>query len=109
MSFESVNFPDHYLAIASVAKKSVGIAVNPDANDATWIITAPLAPKYNNYSYSIRSASAGPLGGLYLSASALNTAPCAYSAPAGDAVLTNGSDTKAATWFVPRCPFPLNI
>jgi len=101
VSFHSANFPDHALSlIAGSASGAVGINVNPDADDATWLVTGPAG----NYTLVSQTRAAG-LAGAVLSLARTNTGPC-HDGP--DVVLAapgaGGIDAQA--WAVGAPPPP---
>ena len=100
-SLQSANFPDQYLSpVAGDANGAIGINAGPPAADATWRFIPGLADPTN---YSL--ASVGKAG-RYVGRAKTNNAPCHYSAPSGDVVLTDGSDAVAATFIVGAPPPP---
>ena len=100
-SLQSANFPDQYLSpVAGNANGAIGINAGPPAADATWRFIPGLADPTN---YSL--ASVGKAG-RYVGRVKANNAPCHYSAPSGDVVLTDGSDAVAATFIVGAPPPP---
>ena len=101
-------FPDHFLSIINATSGAVGAAVSPAAGDATWLFSAPPAAWSNlSDAYAVSSLSSSPAwAGKLLTAATSNTAPCGYSPPAGDVVLTDGAAAGAArvTWIAGRLP-----
>ena len=57
-SFQSTAYPTHFISIINATTGSLGIVEGPDANDASWVFTAPLAqvPPAATSAYSLKSA-----------------------------------------------------
>jgi hypothetical protein len=108
-SLQSVNYPTYYLAIFNATSGAVGIVDTPDANDASWAFQAPLSPGAPSGAYTLASLSKNAAWtGKLMYFATTNTAPCAYTPPAGDVMLVDPSIAKAApgraSWMVGPTP-----
>lgn len=111
VSLQSVNFPDHYLTIVdgtdSFAESGrLGIAVNPDVNNASFRVVPGLS---DPSLVSLQSLSTLPqFAGKYVTLSSSLSGGCAsnYAAPAGDVYLDDGADSEASTWSLHYSPPP---
>ena len=111
-SLQSVNYPTYYLTIQNTSTGAVGIAPTPDVNDASWSFDTPLAPPPNGATdvYSVQSLSKNSAWtGKYVTFTTANNAPCKYSSPSGDVMLTDGNGIAPGrlTWVFGALP-PLN-
>ena len=108
-SLSSANFPTFHLSIVNTSSGAVGPSESPDADDASWTLTAPRAavPANVTDAFTLVSASKSPLwAGKLLTATTLHNAPCVYASPAGDVALTDGAASGAArvTWILGMLP-----
>ncbi len=113
ISLQSVNYPDHYIAVVSdplIEVGRLGISDSADVNDASFAVVPGLA---NASFYSLRTLSTNPkFKGSYVAINSKISGMCAayYSAPTSDVVLLPTPPAAAATWniFQPPPPPPQN-
>ena len=100
-SIQSINFGDHYLSPIAGGGK-VGIITQPNADDASWLLTPGLTDATN---WTLVTQSKGPLSGFVLSVNATRTNPCGDGP---DVTLQAPGDANAAsqTWIVGNPPPP---
>jgi hypothetical protein len=107
-SFQSMNYPDHYISIISdpqVEAGRLGIDTPADANDASFEIVAGLS---DPSLYSLRSLSKGSFAGHYATLNHKLQGVCAgsYQSPSSDIVLIANPTAADATWNLFRPPPP---
>ena len=96
-SLSPLAFPTYYLTLLNSTTGAVGPAESPVPADATWLLAPPRLASNASNAFTLVSQSASPAwAGKLLTASTARNAPCAFPAPAGDALLTDGAAAGAA-------------
>jgi len=110
VSFQSTNFPDHYLSIIDgqdggfAERGRLGIVTTPDVYNASWVIVSGLADPTN---FSIVSQSRTPMfTGKYITLSNKNSGGCNYSPPSGDMYVDDQGNGVTQTWIIGQPPPP---